>query len=96
VYVTLPLGKNTTSLGSKWKLPTANVKNLTVSPAWANQFYEFPYGETKITWTATNGDGKTDSCRLSVYVQGQSFESLRKIHANTTSFRFVARYNYSL
>lgn len=86
VSVTLPLGKNTTNVGSKWELPTANVKNITVSPPWVNQFYQFPYGTHKIKWTATNPEGLNDSCYSYVRVRGKcSFLSCLRARRRTGS-----------
>ncbi|KAK3696483.1 hypothetical protein QZH41_011793, partial [Actinostola sp. cb2023] len=68
IITSLPVGKNTTSVGSQWKLPQSNYQNITVSPAVDGQ-YQFPSGTTQVTWTVVNPEGKSAYCINNVVIQ---------------------------
>lgn len=64
-------GKSTADVSSVWKGPTSNVEpaQITISPPEISSSYQFPYGTTKVTWTASNSEG-SESCSIFVYIYG--------------------------
>lgn len=62
-------GKSTADVSSVWKGPTSNVEpaQITISPPEISSSYQFPYGTTKVTWTASNSEG-SESCSIFVYI----------------------------
>ncbi|XP_073252716.1 uncharacterized protein [Porites lutea] len=65
----LLLGKSTADVSSVWKGPTSNVElaQITISPPEISSSYQFPYGTTKVTWTASNSEG-SESCSIFVII----------------------------
>ena len=71
----LLLGKSTADVSSVWKGPTSNVElaQITISPPEISSSYQFPYGTTKVTWTASNSEG-SESCSIFVIIYGMVTE----------------------
>lgn len=70
IFQDLAPGKNTADVSSVWKEPTSNVQHITVNPPEISSSYQFPTGETKVEWTASNSQG-SDSCAIYVIISGK-------------------------
>ena len=64
-------GMNTSTVGDKWTLPVANVKNITaVEPPGVSSSYQFPAGTTTVKWVAVNEIGEHAFCVIHVVIEG--------------------------
>lgn len=70
IYQDLAAGKNTANVSGVWKEPTSNVQQITVNPPEISSSYQFPAGQTKVEWTASNSLG-SESCAIYVIISGK-------------------------
>lgn len=64
-------GMSTADVSDQWKIPTANVKNVTaVEPPGVSSSYRFPFGSTIVRWAAVNEIGQAKFCTVLVGVKG--------------------------
>ncbi|KAL9973114.1 hypothetical protein ACROYT_G019529 [Oculina patagonica] len=67
IYQDLAPGKSTAVVSDVWKEPTSNVQQITVNPPEISSSYQFPAGQTKVEWTASNSQG-SESCAIYVII----------------------------
>nr|XP_058971506.1 sushi, von Willebrand factor type A, EGF and pentraxin domain-containing protein 1-like [Pocillopora verrucosa] len=70
INVILKPGMSTADVSDQWKIPTANVKNVTaVEPPGVSSSYRFPFGSTTVRWAAVNEIGQAKFCTVLVGVK---------------------------
>lgn len=62
---------STANVSALWKEPTSNVKPITIHPSNLGPNYQYPAGQTKITWSVSNSAG-SDNCITFVTVKGKA------------------------
>ena len=90
-------GKSTADVSSVWKGPTSNVEpaQITISPPEISSSYQFPYGTTKVTWTASNSEG-SESCSIFVIIYGNWIFSSCQYISIYTILLSVPRVQYNI
>ena len=90
-------GKSTADVSSVWKGPTSNVElaQITISPPEISSSYQFPYGTTKVTWTASNSEG-SESCSIFVIIYGMVTEFFLYVNIYLYIHLSVPRVQYNI